>query len=223
MTQDPDTSNPADFQQPPSEQPQLRASDADRQAAIAMINRGFAEGRMAPHEHAQRVTQAQASRTLLELNALTRDLQVIQDSHHADETAPRLGGAAVTPVVHTSNEVSAFMSNKERQGTWVVPPHLSVNTVLGTVKLDLREAVFESLDVAINLTCILGDVKVWVPEGTEVVDETRTVLSDVKLKKLSPARPGRPRIVFTGLLVVGDLVIYGSDYVSLADRIAGNF
>lgn len=223
MSQDPELSHEADFQQPPNEQPYLRASDADREAAIATINRALAEGRLNPAEHAQRVSQAERARTQPELNVLTSDLVAIQDSHHADDVTLRLGGAAVTPTIYGSNSISAFLSTKERQGSWVVPTQLAANSVMGTIKLDLREASFESLDVTINISCIMGEVKVWVPEGTEVVDETKVVLSDVKLKKLSPARPGRPRIVFTGLLIMGDLIVYGSEHVSLADRIMGNF
>lgn len=221
MTQDPE-SQPAGFQQPPSAPPPLRASNADRDAVVAIINRGLTEGRLTPAEHAQRVTRARSALTQPELSLLTADLVVIQDAHHADEVMP-VGGAVVTPLTHRSTEVSAFMSTKQRQGTWLVPPQLNANSVMGTVKLDLREAVFETLDVTINLTCIMGEVKVWIPEGTQVVDETHSVLSEVKLKKLSPPRPGRPRIVFTGLVIMGDLIVYGSEYVSFADRVAGNF
>jgi len=219
--------NPADaddggFQQPPSEQAYLSASDADRRAAIEIINRGHAEGRLTEPERQDRVTRAQVARTRPELNVLTSDLVVIQDAHHADEMELRASGS-LTPTSYGSNDIVAVLSTKQRDGHWVVPPRLSVSSILGTVKLDMREASFESLDVTLEISCFMGELKVWLPEGVQVVDETRDIMSDVKLKKLSPARPGRPRLTLTGLLLMGDVTVYGSDHVSLADRIKGNF
>lgn len=211
----------ADFQQPPSEQPYLGASSADRQATIDVLDRGLALGRLTAAEHAERVAKAQQARTRPELNVLTADLVIVQDSHHADEVAQRPGGIATVPATYNSGAIGAYLSTRQRQGTWVVPPCLTLNNVMGTIKLDLRNAVFESLDVNIEISCVMGDVKIWLPEGIQVVDETRCVLSDVKLKKLSRALPGHPRIVFTGVLIMGNLIVYGSDYVSLADRIKG--
>lgn len=220
----PDTTDAYDggFQQPPGEQAYLRASDADRRAAIEIINRGHAEGRLTEPERQDRVARAQVAHSQPELNVLTRDLVVIQDSHRADEIEPRAGGA-LAPTAYGSNSIVAALSTKERGGSWVVPPRLSVSSILGTVKLDMREASFESLDVALEISCFLGDVKVWLPEGVEVVNDTRTIMGDVKLKKLSPARPGRPRITLTGMLLMGDVTVYGSEHISLADRIKGNF
>ena len=54
----------------------LRASQADRERAIDVLNAAFAEGRLDPGEHADRVGQAQASRTYADLGALVADLPV---------------------------------------------------------------------------------------------------------------------------------------------------
>ena len=117
--------NPADaddggFQQPPSEQAYLSASDADRRAAIEIINRGHAEGRLTEPERQDRVTRAQVARTRPELNVLTSDLVVIQDAHHADEMELRASGS-LTPTSYGSNDIVAVLSTKQRDGHWVVP------------------------------------------------------------------------------------------------------
>ena len=54
----------------------LRASQADRERAIDVLNAAFAEGRLDPGEHADRVGQAHASRTYADLGALVADLPV---------------------------------------------------------------------------------------------------------------------------------------------------
>jgi hypothetical protein len=50
------------------------ASDADRDAAVSVLNEAFAEGRLTTDEHAERVPDAYAARTWRELAALTADL-----------------------------------------------------------------------------------------------------------------------------------------------------
>jgi hypothetical protein len=55
-------------------QPDLRASDADREAVARMLGSAFAEGRLTAAEHAERVTAAYEARSSGALNALTVDL-----------------------------------------------------------------------------------------------------------------------------------------------------
>ena len=50
------------------------ASDADRDAAVAVLNEAFAEGRLTADEHGERVRDAYAARTWQALAGLTADL-----------------------------------------------------------------------------------------------------------------------------------------------------
>ena len=52
----------------------VRASDADRERAIDVLNAAFAEGRLAKEEHGARVQRAYTSRTYGELHELSADL-----------------------------------------------------------------------------------------------------------------------------------------------------
>jgi hypothetical protein len=52
----------------------LRASTADRERAVDVLNAGFAEGRLTREEHDARVTEAYSARTYAELAAVTGDL-----------------------------------------------------------------------------------------------------------------------------------------------------
>ena len=55
-------------------QPEVLASDADRDAVAGMVSSAFAEGRLTAAEHAERVRAAYGARTLGELAGLTADL-----------------------------------------------------------------------------------------------------------------------------------------------------
>ena len=54
--------------------PQTRASDADRDAAAALLGAAFAEGRLTADEHGERLSAAYAARTWQQLRQLTADL-----------------------------------------------------------------------------------------------------------------------------------------------------
>ena len=53
---------------------EVRASDADRDAAAGLLNEAFAEGRLTADEHDQRLSAAYAARTWQQLRQLTADL-----------------------------------------------------------------------------------------------------------------------------------------------------
>ena len=54
--------------------PEIRASDADRDAAAGLLSSAFAEGRLTAGEHGQRLSAAYAARTWQQLRELTADL-----------------------------------------------------------------------------------------------------------------------------------------------------
>ena len=54
--------------------PQMRASDADRDAAAAVLGAAFAEGRLTADEHGERLAAAYAARSCQQLRQLTADL-----------------------------------------------------------------------------------------------------------------------------------------------------
>jgi len=53
---------------------QTRASDADRDAAAALLGAAFAEGRLTADEHGERLSATYAARTWHQLRQLTADL-----------------------------------------------------------------------------------------------------------------------------------------------------
>lgn len=55
-------------------EPAVLASDADRDAAVRMLNEAFADGRLTAAEHGDRVHAGYAARTWPELAELTADL-----------------------------------------------------------------------------------------------------------------------------------------------------
>ena len=63
----------------------VRASDAEREQTVALLQRGFADGRLALAELEERVGAAYAARTRAQLRDLTADLPA------AEQQPPRPG------------------------------------------------------------------------------------------------------------------------------------
>lgn len=62
------------FSSDPRSNPELRASDADRNVVLDVLNAAFQDGRLDVAEHAERVEQALAVKRLADLPALVSDL-----------------------------------------------------------------------------------------------------------------------------------------------------
>ena len=89
---------------PPVSYGRMRASHADREAAIEILKQGFAEGRLTQEEYGERVGLAYAARTYDDLTAITWDLpapgqvaKLIPDV--VPEQQRQLNGLAVSSVV----------------------------------------------------------------------------------------------------------------------------
>lgn len=121
---------------------------------MVALSEAASDGRLTMDEHAQRVEQAYAARTLGELAVLTSDL-----------AAP--GGQPLR--LDRSRAVSAFFSRERRDGRWVVPDRLAVTAVAGQVVLDLREALLHGGRTIVYATAIGGQVHLLVPPGVTVV------------------------------------------------------
>lgn len=145
------------------------------------------DGRLTMDEHAQRVQQAYAARTLGDLAVLTSDL-----------AAP----AAQPLRLDNSRAVSAFFSRERRDGRWVVPDRLAVTAVAGHVVLDLREALLQGRRTVVYATAIGGQVHVLVPPGVAVVFSS-LMGRPAGDESTPPPAPGVPVIELRTFVVAG--------------------
>ena len=136
-----------------SELPELRVSDADREATITRLRVAGGDGRLTLEELAERVELADGARTQSELDALTADLPVY---------APR------APAERKPNEwIVAVMGGAERKGRWRPASRTRVVTVMGGAELDLREAELAD-EISITAITVMGGIGIVVPEGVSV-------------------------------------------------------
>ncbi len=137
--------------------PELRVSDADREATVVRLREAGGEGRLTLEELAERVEAADAARTRGELDALTADL-------------PDSSGRATAPLDVPGKErrwIVAIMGGETRKGRWRPSRRTNAVAVMGGIDIDLREA--ELADGAEILAVpVMGAVSIVVPEGVSV-------------------------------------------------------
>ncbi|MBB4662054.1 DUF1707 domain-containing protein [Conexibacter arvalis] len=191
------------------EQPPLRASDADRDRVIALLREASVDGRLTVEELAERAEQAEDARTVAQLQSIVADLLPAGASI---PVAPLGGGLAEVTTVERHRAVLASL---QRRGRWQLAPRSRFVATLGSIELDLRQAIMPGPEVEIELKAVLGSCHLLVPEGTDVRVSGGNALGSCELHLGSEAPPPGAPIVH--VIVAGAL---GSVEVRSQNRFA---
>ncbi|MFE5811408.1 DUF1707 domain-containing protein [Streptomyces sp. NPDC056491] len=181
---------------------QLRASDADRDRIAQILGDALAEGRLTSEEHSDRLDTLYAVKTVGELEVLVQDLPAPGGVHawpaYAAPAATQ-GGPAETIV--------AVCSSSARKGRWRPGAHTRAVSVMGDINIDLTEAVFEQQVTEINVTCILGNVEVLVPENVTLRGYGSGVLGnfEVRGEGRGQSDPQAPVVIVRGFALLGNI------------------
>jgi Domain of unknown function (DUF1707)/Cell wall-active antibiotics response 4TMS YvqF len=189
---------------------EVRASDAEREAVVERLRVATVEGRLTFGELTERTGAAYTATTRGELASITADL-------------PAASGSPVTParpVTGADREwVVAVMGDSKRQGRWRVERPLAAVAVMGDVVLDLRGAEVPRGAVDITATAVMGDVKIYVPDGVDVQLSGIAVMGDKKVRvREAPAGQLAPRVVVRATVVMGDVKVIGDSYAEPVRR-----
>ena len=170
----------------------VRASDAERERAVAQLARAGAEGRLVLEELTERVDTALRARTRPQLDQLLRDLPT-----------------ASSPLVETSRRrwALAIMSGSRQRGRWRVGSKLGAFALMGGAVVDLRHAELTEPEVHVRAVAVMGGVRILVPEGTRVRGSGLALMGG---NDLSGARrdgvqdlPGVPVVHVSALSIMG--------------------
>jgi hypothetical protein len=153
----------------------LRASDADRERVVDVLNAARADGRLSEEEHSGRLHAALTARTLGSLAGLALDLVPPEDQPIQVDGARMITGA---------------FSKASRYGRWVVPEEFTVNAMAGEVTIDFREAILTELHTVLHANAVVGTIKLLVPDGVAVTVGGTMLLGRQKGATPAPALGG---------------------------------
>ncbi|MFD3550148.1 DUF1707 domain-containing protein [Streptomyces sp. NPDC058655] len=195
----------------------LRASDADRDRIAQILGDAVAEGRLTAEEHSERLDTLYAVKTVGELEVLVRDL-------------PAPGGAAAAgpaypsaPSAGADETVVSVCSSSARKGRWRPGARTRAVSVMGDISIDLTQAVFEQQVTEINVTCVLGNVEIVVPENVTLRGYGSGVLGnfEVRGEARGETDPQAPVVIVRGFALLGNIEARpkaGARLVDLADK-----
>ena len=132
---------------------EVRASDADREEAVATLREHTATGRLTLEEFAERMERAYAARTVAELESVGRDLPATWTPERRRRAKPF---------------TLALLANTVRTGRWRLPRFSVAFVLFGDADLDLRQAELRHSTATLTALVLFGNVDVYVPEGVEV-------------------------------------------------------
>ncbi|MFK0043131.1 DUF1707 domain-containing protein [Streptomyces sp. NPDC090741] len=189
---------------------ELRASDADRDRIAHILADALAEGRLTADEHSERLDSLYAVKTVGELEVLVRDLPApggpaAAAPAYGQHPAPAPAAAGQAAVSET---VVAVCSSSTRKGRWRPGAHTRVVCVLGDVAIDLTEAVFEQQITEIDVTSVLGNVEITVPENVTLRGYGSGVLGNFEVHgegRADTTDPSAPVVIIRGFALLGNI------------------
>ncbi|MGV9554320.1 DUF1707 SHOCT-like domain-containing protein [Streptomyces sp. NPDC003401] len=184
---------------------ELRASDADRDRIADILREALAEGRLTADEHAERVEGVLAAKTVGELDVFVRDLPAAHRPQvSAPVPAPNRPTAGSVPA-DPDDTLVAVLSAAGRKGRWRAGRRIHAYAVLGSVDIDLSEAVFEYRQVVIKAFAVFGSVDIRVPENVSLRGTGGGVLGTFEVRTLDSPDPDAPVVYVDGWSVLGSV------------------
>ncbi|MDA2806380.1 DUF1707 SHOCT-like domain-containing protein [Nocardiopsis suaedae] len=180
----------------------LRASDADRERTARRLGEALGDGRLDHAEYGERLDSAFTATTMGDLARLTEDLPGGAEAAAAPAPEAAPAGSSVG-----SENIVAVLASAERTGRWLVEPRTNASNVLGSIELDMREAVLSGPRVVLQCAVLLGSVELVVPPGIRVVSRANAVLGSVDTAGAAPAGPDAPTVEITGLVLLGSVSV----------------
>jgi hypothetical protein len=178
----------------PERPSEVRASDADREAAVVRLQGAVGEGRIDLEEFAERADAAYAAVTTADLDVLLADLP------GTAPPPPEIVGS------RTPEELRSIFGDVRVAGGASAPRR--AGTVFGDVRIDLRGLRTGADRVELQLSTVFGDVDVIVSEGVDAELDGWTLFGDRRTELAPvPRLAGTPLVVVHARTVFGDLVV----------------
>jgi hypothetical protein len=179
----------------------LRVSDQDRHQVAEVLRQAAGEGRIDLDELDERLDATFSAKTYADLVPITADLPAVGAK---PVPAHRPAGHVVAGPRYQSS--FAMMSETRRSGPWQVGHSHSAFALMGSVVIDLRQAIFTSREVVINASALMGGVDVIVNPHTVVICDGMGIMGDFSesRSRVTPeTTPDSPVVRVKGIALMG--------------------
>ena len=163
-------------------EPRDLATDVERDQAIAALRHHTAAGLLSLDDFAEGVERVLLAETRADLVPITANLPAIPEPSAPPRELPRRWAVGV-------------LSGERVRGPWRLDDHLHAVACLGSVEVDLCDALVVGDEATIYVVAIFGGVEVQVPEGIPVELSGFAVMGSKQHKvRRADVIPGMPRV-----------------------------
>ncbi|TMR97258.1 DUF1707 SHOCT-like domain-containing protein [Nonomuraea basaltis] len=174
-----------------TDDPDLRASDADRDRVAAVLGEALATGRLTSVEHADRLEIAYTAKTVGELVPVTRDLPEVS--------------ASGLPAAVEKQVINSTFSKVVRKGRWVASRNTRLWARFGALIIDLSDAVLPGREITVETNARFSKMIVRVPDNAHVIDEGASIFG--KRNVTAGSQGDGPLIRITGRSVFSKVIV----------------
>ncbi len=189
----------------PTDPSRMRISDADRHHVAEVLRRAAGEGRLELDELDERLELTFGAKTYADLLPITADLPGARHAPPNASPVPLTGA-----VVAGQASSTAIMGDCKRRGVWHLPAHHTAFCLMGSITLDLRQAVLAAPETTIDANAVMGEIKILLPAHMHAVVDGTPIMGDYgQGKDQAPAdlRPDSPSIRVKGLALMGSVQV----------------
>lgn len=168
---------------------------AERERVVQVLSTLYAQDYLSTAELESRFELVYSAR---DVNALRAAMAGLPDVHAkpgmpsitpaAGHNAARPSGA--TPMHEREKRYVAVFSEVRKEGVWAPPAFARVRAYLGTVVLDLREAILPPEGMLIDAETVLGEIRILLPVGVPADVDCTAMLAEVVDKTHGSAMEG---------------------------------
>ncbi|MCW8875874.1 MAG: cell wall-active antibiotics response protein [Kangiellaceae bacterium] len=186
---------------------QDRPTDTLREQVIDQLIMNYAHGVISEAAFERRLGIAMESQDNQEIIDQIKDLEMKVDDDFIKSKRANLGINHASAPVEEEERLTSILGSSERSGRWQVPKRIKVYSLLGGTNLDFTDAEFFHPNVTIDVTCILGNETIYVPENVNVVSKAFSVMGSVENSAPSISTRNAPTITIEGTVIMGGIEV----------------
>ncbi len=187
--------------------PMDRPISALREDTIDQLILNYSHGELSLESFERRLDQAMDAETHDALLSLTSDLDLVVDSTFKERKRREFNIITDPHGAMGEDRILSVFGNTDRKGAWDVSNDIQIISLFGNTVLDFNEARFHSMTTHINVSCIFGNVNLFISEGFNVVSKVSCIFGGVKEKAPYSHDADVPTIILEGFVLFGDIKI----------------
>lgn len=144
-----------------------------RHEAIRTLSAAVASDRLPVEQLEERMAMVRQAPNRATLDAIVADVLPTGGFLVPSGLEPVEAGHRYAAPVEPAEElrISTIFGSTKRAGSWTVPLHLTLKVIAGEITLDMRDAVFGSDVLDIDVSVLMGGITLIVPAGAQVEND----------------------------------------------------